>query len=170
MSIEEIFENSLNLDINKFKYLENDILNLFNNEIFNKNTVDSNMMIMIGIYYYNIKKDYDLMKKYFLMAIELNQNKAINDLENCLNNPLQLYCELIKFNKHELIDKKIKELKNNRQVNNYLNKCKFSEKYNVIEYCFICLEDNKLSITIDNCCHTVCKECYCKLNKCPLCK
>jgi hypothetical protein len=81
-----------------------------------------------------------------------------------------LYCELIKLNKNELIDEKIKELKNNRQVNNYLNKCNFSEKYKIINNCFICLEDNKLNIIIDNCCHTVCKECYCKLKKCPLCK
>jgi hypothetical protein len=110
------------------------------------------------------------MKKYFLMAIELNHNKAMINLEKYLNNPLQLYCELIKLNKNELIDKKIKKLINDKQVNNYLNKCKHSEEYKIIKDCFICLEENKLNIIIDNCCHTVCTECYCKLNKCPLCK
>jgi tetratricopeptide (TPR) repeat protein len=268
-SIEEIFKKYSLSYVNQYKYLENDILNLYNNKLFDKNTTDSNMISMIGRYYYdvekdynlmkkyylmaielnnsntmnklalyykknekdydlmkkyylmaielnnssamynlgnyykkiekdydlmkkyflmaielnnsnslfslglyykNIKKDYDLMKKYYLMAIELNNSKAMNNLENCLNNPLQLYCELIKLNKNELIDKKIKELINNRQVNNYLNKCKHSEKYKIINDCFICLEENKLNIIISDCCHTVCKECYYKLKKCPLCK
>ena len=41
---------------------------------------NSNAMNYLGLYYRHIKKDYELMKKYYLMAIELSNSDAMNNL------------------------------------------------------------------------------------------
>ena len=69
---------------------------------------------------------------------------------------------------NEIINNKIKELKNDKQIINYINKINFSKKFNVIEECCICYE-TKLNITFE-CSHYVCINCYNELNKCPLCR
>ncbi len=46
------------------------------------NIVESNIYTLIGYYYRNIKTNDDLMKKYYLMAIELNNSNAMYNLGN----------------------------------------------------------------------------------------
>jgi TPR repeat protein len=85
-SIEEIFKKYSLSNVNKYKYLENDILNLYNNKIFDENVTDSNMILMIGTYYQTIENDYNLMKKYYLMAIKLNNSTSMYNLGNYYHN------------------------------------------------------------------------------------
>ena len=69
----------------KNEYLSEFILLLFNSNDINNNLNlenDNNKFLWISIYYKNIKKDYELMKKYYLMAIELGSVNAIRNLSN----------------------------------------------------------------------------------------
>jgi len=73
------------LNLNKINYLKIEnknslekIYNLFKNKIFEEPTIDLEYSYY-GVYYY-IEKNYDLMKKYFSMAIELNYSHAMNSL------------------------------------------------------------------------------------------
>jgi len=65
-------ENSLEKIYNLFK-------NIFKNNIFEEPSTDIEYFYY-GVYYETIGKNYDLMKKYYLMAIELNNSKAMNNL------------------------------------------------------------------------------------------
>uniref|UniRef100_A0A6C0H5D0 Tetratricopeptide repeat protein n=1 Tax=viral metagenome TaxID=1070528 RepID=A0A6C0H5D0_9ZZZZ len=70
-NIEEI-EKKYNLIFSKNDD-ENIILSIFNSleireEEYDLN--DSNILVIIGLYYYYVKKDYDNAEKYYLMAIE----------------------------------------------------------------------------------------------------
>ena len=52
-------------------------------EIFNGGNIDSEdpeINNIIGLYHKHITKDYDLMKKYFLMAIERGESNSMNNL------------------------------------------------------------------------------------------
>jgi hypothetical protein len=54
---------------------------------------NTNSMYHLGFYYHYIEKNYDQMKKYYLMAIDReNYNAAVDNLSNYLNtNPNKLY-------------------------------------------------------------------------------
>jgi TPR repeat protein len=89
---------------------------------------DSNAMFKLGMYYQNIERDYDLMKKYYLLAAENKNMSAMNNLELFyFNNPLSFYLFLSKSkNKTQLITNKIKELKNNNKlIQKYDDKLKY---------------------------------------------
>ncbi len=64
---------------------ENLIKNIFNNQI-KINDIDEHflknyyVLNMIGLYYYKIEKDYGMMKKYYLMAINLSNSDAMDNL------------------------------------------------------------------------------------------
>ena len=68
--------------INNLDYeIKDNILKLFNNKIIDENLLDNNRyLVWIGNYYRNIGKDYDKMKKYYLMAIDNGNSMAINNL------------------------------------------------------------------------------------------
>jgi hypothetical protein len=213
----------------ELKYLENYILNLFNNEIINEVSQDSNIYLWNGIFYYTFKKDYEKMKKHYLMAIELNNSSAMlylgdyycyeKDYENMkkyylmavgLNNSRAMYCLgnyyfniekdyenmkkyyimaiklnlseamnnlkasinrielyniLINLPPNEIINKKLVELENNRDIIHFKNKIKFMKSLNNIKECPICLY-TKLNIYFDFCCHQCCIDCYVKMDKC----
>ncbi len=64
---------------------ENVIENIFNNKIEIANIDEHflknhHILNIIGFYYKKIKKDYVMMKKYYLMAIELGNSNAMNNL------------------------------------------------------------------------------------------
>ncbi len=79
-------ENKYNTTFDKKYYdIENDILNIFNN---NCNNIDvnnydlTNVLIVysIGFYYQNISINYDEMKKWYLLAVDLNSSDAMHKL------------------------------------------------------------------------------------------
>ncbi len=80
--------NNINEICSKYKLTCNDnhisyiqfMLELFNNNIYDSNTTDSYMLNLIGLYYQNKIKDYEMMKKYYLKAIELGCGIAANNL------------------------------------------------------------------------------------------
>ncbi len=68
------------LSLNEIDFIEqlfNDGINIINLNEFENN---SNILVFIGIYYKKVEKDYELMKKYYLMAIELGDACAMNNL------------------------------------------------------------------------------------------
>lgn len=78
-SINEISEKfKIKFNNKDIKY-EKDIISIFNGNIQFKT---DNFIILqnIGLYYEYVKKDYDEMKKYYLITIELNVSGSINNL------------------------------------------------------------------------------------------
>ena len=129
---------------------------------------NSNAMNNLGYYYYLIK-EYEKMKKYYDLAIELNDLDAMNDLEIYYgSNKLKFYNFLINSKSSELINNKIIGLKNDKVVNNYINKIKLYSEINFIKECCIC-SNIKLNITFE-CAHYVCTDCYVEVDKCPICR
>ncbi len=61
-----------------YHYCKNELTIILN---LTEGIVESNIYNLIGCYYQYIEKDYDLMKKYYLMAIELNNSFAINNFK-----------------------------------------------------------------------------------------
>ncbi len=80
--------NNINEICSKYKFILSDddisyrefILELFNNNIFDSNTSDSNMLNWIGLYYQYQIKDYESMKKYYLIAFKLDCGPAAHNL------------------------------------------------------------------------------------------
>ncbi len=81
-TLEEIYKHC-NYDIKnivKHRHIENYIVELYNNNLKELNEIDVNKLLWNGNYHKNIEKNYDEMKKYYLMAIELNNSSAMNNL------------------------------------------------------------------------------------------
>ena len=121
----------------------------------------------LGFHYQNIENNYDEMKKYYLMAIELNNDTSMHNLEfHYKDNLISFYCLLSKIeNKNDLINEKIDELLQSKQIQAYKNKIKLFKSLNNYKNCIVCLEENVLHINFE-CGHDVCIECYTKMNKC----
>jgi len=68
--------------LNKYIIYEKEILDIFENKNIDLYKYDKNLYIWIGNYYEHIEKDYDKMKKYYLMAIEMNNTDAMADMAN----------------------------------------------------------------------------------------
>ena len=66
--------------IKKYEYLTDYILDLYNNKNIEIDSSDVNKLLWNGNYYENIEKNYDEMKKYYLMAIELGNIYSMNNL------------------------------------------------------------------------------------------
>ena len=79
-SLEEIYDkiNYNKSSIEEYKYIENFIIKLFNDGIIEE-TNESDKLLWIGNYY-KLNKKYNEMKKYYLMAIELNDSDAMFNL------------------------------------------------------------------------------------------
>jgi TPR repeat protein len=80
----------------------------------------SNAMNNLGIYYQKIEKDYDQMKKYYLMAIEKGHTDAINNLETYYqlnNDTLSLLKLYIKINDVVKISNLLIEYSNQTTLN-----------------------------------------------------
>jgi hypothetical protein len=80
-SLEEItLKYNMNFNDEHNKYI-NEILDVFNGKIDKyKNSEDRFILNMIGIYYHFMGHDSELMKKYYLMAIELGYDNAMYNL------------------------------------------------------------------------------------------
>uniref|UniRef100_A0A6C0H5C3 RING-type domain-containing protein n=1 Tax=viral metagenome TaxID=1070528 RepID=A0A6C0H5C3_9ZZZZ len=81
-NIEEI-EKKYGLIINKKINNEKILLSIFNSleireEDYDLN--DLNVLVIIGLYYRDVKKDYENAKKYYLMAVEKGNANGMNDL------------------------------------------------------------------------------------------
>jgi len=97
--MEEHFITKLKQNYLKYIKIENEtslekIYNLFINNIFEEPSKDIEYLYY-GVYYQKIEKNYDLMKKYYLMAIELNHSDAMNSLAFYYKNTEKNY-ELMK--------------------------------------------------------------------------
>jgi TPR repeat protein len=106
-----------------------------------------NAMNSLATYYY-VEKDYTMAKKYYLMAIDLNHSKSMNDLG--------IYYKRIE--KNDVLSTK------------YLNMSRLKSA-NVKDECCVCLEENTMYYT--GCkIHYICRECCIKLlhEPCPLCR
>jgi tetratricopeptide (TPR) repeat protein len=84
-SLEDIYRkfNYSICNVNQYKYLEGSIIDLYEKKLDVNNFVDltdSNKLFWTAKYYTDIEKDYDMMKKYYLMAIELGDSSAMNNL------------------------------------------------------------------------------------------
>jgi hypothetical protein len=64
---------------------------------------------------------------------------------------------------------KLKDLTKNIVINKYSVKLKKSEDNNNIKECIICYY-NDLHISMNNCNHEVCYNCFCNIVCCPLCR
>ena len=83
-------------NITKYSYIENYILNMFNNDIIDQNPCDVLMIIWNGHYYQYVKKDYMQMKKYYMMVIELDNSSAMFNLGHYYNN-IEDYVQMKKY-------------------------------------------------------------------------
>ena len=77
--MEEI-ESTYNVKLNCLENYEHIIIDIFKNDNLNYDLNDSNVLWIIGLYYQCKIKNYDEMKKYYLMAIELKNDKAMYSL------------------------------------------------------------------------------------------
>ena len=120
----------------------------------------SSAMNNLGLYYEE-QKDYDNMKKYFLMAFEKGHCEAMNNY--------------IKYSKDYKLAYKYKSKLNNENkklLEEYLSLCAqyLNNKIELTkDHCCVCFEDKYLQPFI-NCSHGLCDTCYAKVNKCPLCR
>lgn len=85
-NIDDVYANFLkNCNINSnYNYYEqhyNLIIELMNNPIIKSDHIYNLFELdIIGLYYYYIKKNYELSVKYFLMAVDLDNSNAMNNL------------------------------------------------------------------------------------------
>jgi hypothetical protein len=119
-----------------------------------------NAMNNLGYYYENIEKNYDLAKKYYLMAIDKG-NLASKDNIKQLTTILERYV-LFKKNNIEF-DEEI-----NKDIHIFNNKIK---NYSVKEECKLCYNVHEC-IPLSCFCHRTCIDCYVQIyNKpCPFCR
>ena len=119
--IEDKYNINFSDDIN-INEQQKEILNIFNNknELFEQYThielFNYNLCYIIGLYYKNIKKDYELMKKYYLMAIEKGNSNTMNYLGVYYKNIEKDY-DLMKQYYLMVIEKENSDAMNN--LNNY---------------------------------------------------
>ena len=128
----------------------------------------SSCMNNLGYYYQEIEKDYQMMKQYYLMAIEKNCLKAMDNLENYYsdNDVVEFYKELLKIKiKNDLVQNKINELEQLKPIQIFKNKVRLFTRLNNYTQCALCLEDNVINIDL-SCGHEVCINCYNSNTKC----
>jgi len=102
--MEKLFITELNKYNLKYIKIKNEtsltkIYNLFKSNIFEESSTDIEYFYY-GVYYDEIEKNYDLMKKYYLMAIELNNSPAMYNLADYykkIGKNDQTFVELYKY-------------------------------------------------------------------------
>ena len=94
-----IVYNTISKDMDDRPELVDKFIDLFiNNSIDDELlTNDSTYMRYVGIYYKKVNKDYDQMKKYYLMAIEKGNSKAMNNLGSYYKNIEKDYDQMKKY-------------------------------------------------------------------------
>ena len=70
----------INFDVEYYKDYIDIILDIFDNDNLNYDLTDDKILTIIGLYYKCKIKNYDKMEKYYLMAIELNNCRAMHNL------------------------------------------------------------------------------------------
>ena len=106
-------------------------------------------MYNLGNYYHYIEKNYDEMKKYYLMAVEKGHIKAMNDLG--------YYYKTIE-NNHDISKKYLSTL---------------LKSSNIKKECDVCYEEEHKEMYYTNCnIHSICLDCSIKLldKPCPFCR
>ena len=63
-----------------YELIKDYIFGLFNDKIIINHSTDSNVFLWNGLYYRLVEKDYELMKKNYLIAIQLNNSNAMANL------------------------------------------------------------------------------------------
>ena len=130
---------------------------------------DISAMFNLGLYYKEIEKNYDLMKKYYLMAINSGHTEALKTLKSKHNeNSLALYKLLMEVEESscsEYLKQQLTKLEQDRIVRAYNNKVRMCKRLNNYTQCRICLEENVLNISLD-CGHEICIHCYDPNMKC----
>ena len=113
-----------------------------------------------GSYYGNVEKNYDEMKKYYLMAINLNNIDALFLLKKYYNNDLLFYKTLMSIeNKSNIVLDELDNVKYLYEINLDIN-----TQQNNIKECIICYE-TKIHLQFE-CGHEACYDCFKKMNKC----
>ena len=81
-TLDELYDNyNYNkYNINDYIIYEKEILDIFNNHNVNKYKEIDELFLWIGRYYYEIEKNYDKMKEYYLMTIEKGKSIAMFNL------------------------------------------------------------------------------------------
>ena len=195
-TLEELYDayNYNKDDIDKYKMYEKEILDIFNNHNITQYKENNNLLVWIGNYYYEIEKNYDKMKEYYLMAIEKGILDAMNSLGLYYENIEKNYDKMKKYylmaiqKGHSNAKKDIikittpleryilykeKDIPFEEEITNgihiYNNKL---NKFSKIDECGICIENNKECILLNCFGHYVCKDCYIKLydKPCPFCR
>ena len=80
-SVEDIYIKFKYTDVSKYEYMSDYILNLYNYGLIEMENSDK--LLWNGNYFKDVKQDYEEMKKYYLMAIELDNKTTI---EICVTN------------------------------------------------------------------------------------
>src|SRR4029079_15016043 len=78
-------------------------------------------MTNLAVHYEHIEENYDLMKKYFFMAIDKNYNKCKHNYINYLKNRNDHKTLLLFYIKYNDVDEALKCLLNNNIINNFDN-------------------------------------------------
>ena len=130
---------------------------------------DVKAMCNLAAYYESIEEDYNLMKKYYLMAINAgSQNVLMAFLTKCNENNLALYKLLLQIeecSRSDFLKAQLMKLEEDRLVKAYNNKVRLFKRCNNFTQCPVCLEENVLNICLD-CGHEICIDCYDPMKKC----
>ena len=190
-SLEEIYDkiNYNKSSIEEYKYIENFIIKLFNDGIIEE-TNESDKLLWIGNYY-KLNKKYNEMKKYYLMAIELNDSDAMfnlghyyHQIEINYDEMKKYYLMAIKLNNSLAMNNLgyyYKEIKNYDEMKKYylmainlnnsnamINLCVYYEDIEKTIICPISLNETNICY-ITKCNHEFSEEILkCKI--CPFCR
>ena len=83
----------------KYNIISDTILDIFNNDcanINNYNLSDVLVLSVLGYYYKHVKKDFNEMKKYYMLAIDLKNSSAMNNLGHYYES-IEKYDEMTKW-------------------------------------------------------------------------
>ena len=111
-SLDELCNKYDLVDFHKYKQYETMILDIFNNNNIDPYKHITKLYIWIAFYYKYEKEQYDEMKKYYLMAIELNDSDAMYNLASYYQNIEKDYDNMKKYYLMAI------ELNNSRAMNN----------------------------------------------------
>jgi TPR repeat protein len=143
---------------------------------------NSDALINMAEYQYSVDADGDKAKEYFTKAFFKNNDKTIYSLKLIMSNIEQYsfvnslkdskeYEKLnVDDNNNNAICNALIKIKQLPEVKQYIKKINFAKKYNIMDKCLICLdEEQQICLCIGNCMHMACDSCYVTLKKCPFC-
>ena len=83
------------IDVEYYKKYQGIILDIFENDNLNYDLTDKDILNIMGTYYRCKIKNYDEMKKYYLISIELNNDKSMCNLAIYYKNIEKNYEEIL---------------------------------------------------------------------------